>query len=187
MRCRFHCTPSELVISLAGVRLERRASALVETVAKSSGLMSNIINDMLDYSRLEDGSLMLELRPFEYQHSSEKLPTLLFPWQEARASESGRQCLATLVQLGSMYKLVILDLWMPEMDGYEVAIRIQKNIRVERRPLVVALTADTDKSTQERCLKVVMDGVILKPVSLAEISSKLCKILLRAKRFHGSD
>ncbi|MCO5610024.1 hypothetical protein L7F22_064259 [Adiantum nelumboides] len=106
---------------------------------------------------------------------------------QATVVESGRQCLATLAQPGSMYKLLILDLWMPEMDGYEVAIRIQKNIRVERRPLVVALTADTDKSMQERCLKVGMDGVILKPVSLAEISSKLCKILLRAKRFHGSD
>ncbi|KAI5067362.1 hypothetical protein GOP47_0017890 [Adiantum capillus-veneris] len=106
---------------------------------------------------------------------------------QATVVESGRQCLATLAQPGSMYKLLILDLWMPEMDGYEVAIRIQKNIRLERRPLVVALTADTDKSTQDRCLKVGMDGVILKPVSLVEISSKLCKILLRAKRFHGSE
>eukprot|EP00250_Pteridium_aquilinum_P004341 c1455_g1_i1 orf=3-221(+) len=68
------------------------------------------------------------------------------------------------------------------MDGYEVALRIQKNIRPERRPLVVALTADTDKSTQERCLKAGMDGVVLKPVSLAEMSSKLCKVLQRASK-----
>lgn len=99
---------------------------------------------------------------------------------QATVVESGRQCLATLAQPGSMYKLLLLDLWMPEMDGYEVALRIQKNIRSELRPLVVALTADTDKSIQERCVKVGMDGVVLKPVSLAEMSSKLCTILQRA-------
>lgn len=100
---------------------------------------------------------------------------------QATVVESGRQCLATLAQPGSMYKLVLLDLWMPEMDGYEVAIRIQKNIHPERRPLVIALTADTDKSTQDRCLQVGMDGVVLKPVSLTELSNKLCAILRRAK------
>ncbi|KAI5075060.1 hypothetical protein GOP47_0011021 [Adiantum capillus-veneris] len=104
---------------------------------------------------------------------------------QATVVESGRQCLATLAQPGSMYKLVLLDLWMPDMDGYEVAIRIQKNIHPERRPLIIALTADTDKSTQDRCLKVGMDGVVLKPVSLMEMSNKLCSILRRAKVYYN--
>eukprot|EP00250_Pteridium_aquilinum_P017391 c23609_g1_i1 orf=762-3074(-) len=103
---------------------------------------------------------------------------------QATVVDSGRQCLATLAQPGSMYTLVLLDLWMPEMDGYEVAIRIQKNIHPERRPLVVALTADTDRSTQDRCLRVGMDGVVLKPVSLAEMSNSLCAILQRASKSH---
>ncbi|MCO5613338.1 hypothetical protein L7F22_067614 [Adiantum nelumboides] len=100
---------------------------------------------------------------------------------QATVVESGRQCLATLAQPGTMYKLVLLDLWMPEMDGYEVAIRIQKNIHPGRRPLIIALMVDTDKTTQDRCLKVGMDGVVLKPVSLTEMSNKLCSILRRAR------
>ncbi|MCO5606901.1 hypothetical protein L7F22_061092 [Adiantum nelumboides] len=104
---------------------------------------------------------------------------------QATVVESGRQCLATLAQPGTMYKLVLLDLWMPEMDGYEVAIRIQKNIHPGRRPLIIALTADTDKTTQDRCLKIGMDGVVLKPVSLTEMSNKLCSILRRARVYHN--
>lgn len=101
---------------------------------------------------------------------------------QATVVESGRQCLATLAQPGSVFKLLLLDICMADMDGYEVALRIQKNIHPERRPLVVALTADTDRSTQEHCLKVGMDGIVLKPVSLAEMSRKLCKILHRARK-----
>lgn len=101
---------------------------------------------------------------------------------QATVVESGRQCLATLAQSGSLYKFLLLDLWMPEMDGYEVALRIQRNIHPERRPLVIALTADTDKTTQDRCFKVGMDGIMLKPVTLAEMSNKLCAILQRASK-----
>ncbi|KAH7293505.1 hypothetical protein KP509_28G028600 [Ceratopteris richardii] len=104
---------------------------------------------------------------------------------QATVVESGRQCLATLAQPGSMYKLVLLDLWMPEMDGYEVAVRIQKNISPERRPLIIALTADTDKTTQAQCIKLGMDGVMLKPISLVEMGNKLCTILQRTKAQHN--
>ena len=104
---------------------------------------------------------------------------------QATVVESGRQCLATLAQPGTMYNILLLDLWMPDMDGYDVALRIKKNIHPERRPLVVALTADTDEHSQERCLKVGMEGVILKPVSIAEMSNKLCEILRGSKAWYN--
>jgi ethylene receptor len=81
-----------------------------------------------------------------------------------------------------LYDILLLDLWMPDMDGYEVADRIKKNIHPERRPLVVALTADTSEPSRQRCLQVGMDGVVHKPVSIAEMSNKLCAILRRATK-----
>lgn len=95
--------------------------------------------------------------------------------------ESGHQCLATLSQPGSGFEVLLLDLCMPEMDGYEVAMRIRQKFRAEDRPLVVALTANTDKGTRERCLQIGMDGVVLKPISLGEMSSVLCKLLQTPK------
>jgi ethylene receptor len=70
---------------------------------------------------------------------------------------------------------------MPEMDGFEVAMQIKQKVRPEDRPLVVALTANTDKGTCDRCYQIGMDGVVLKPISLAEMSNTLCNLLQNLK------
>lgn len=94
--------------------------------------------------------------------------------------ESGQQCLAALSQPGSNFRVLLLDLCMPEMDGYEVAKIIKQKFR-PGEPLVVALTANTDKGTKERCIQIGMDDVVLKPISLQEMSTVLCKLLLNPK------
>lgn len=94
--------------------------------------------------------------------------------------ESGQQCLNALSQPGSNFRVLLLDLCMPEMDGYEVAKIIKQKFR-PGEPLVVALTANTDKSTKERCIQIGMDDVVLKPISLHEMSSVLCKLLQNPK------
>jgi ethylene receptor len=94
--------------------------------------------------------------------------------------ESGQQCLAALSQPGSNFRVLLLDLCMPEMDGYEVAKIIKQKFR-PGEPLVVALTANTDKGTKERCLQIGMDEVVLKPISLQEMSTVLCKLLHNPK------
>lgn len=67
-------TPMHAIIALSSLLQEGNLSmdqrGMVDTVVKSSSLLSTLINDVLDFSRLEDGSLDLEMRPFE-------LPTVL--------------------------------------------------------------------------------------------------------------
>jgi len=94
--------------------------------------------------------------------------------------ESGQQCLNALSQPGSNFRVLLLDLCMPEMDGYEVARLIKQNFR-PGEPLVVALTANTDKGTKEKCMQIGMDDVVLKPISLLEMSAVLCKLLHNPK------
>lgn len=94
--------------------------------------------------------------------------------------ESGQQCLATLSQPGSNFRVLLLDLCMPEMDGYEVAKIIKQKFR-PGEPLVVALTANTDKGTKDRCLQIGMDDIVLKPISLQEMSTMLSKLLHNPK------
>lgn len=101
--------------------------------------------------------------------------------------ESGQQCLAALSQPGSNFRVLLLDLCMPEMDGYDVAKIIKQKFR-PGEPLVVALTANTDKATKERCMQIGMDDVVLKPISLQEMSTVLSKLLHSPKsgsRSHG--
>lgn len=90
--------------------------------------------------------------------------------------ESGQQCLNALSQPGSNFKVLLLDLCMPEMDGYDVAKIVKQKFR-PGEPLVVALTANTDKGTKDRCMQIGMDDVVLKPISLQEMSAVLSKLL----------
>ncbi len=66
---------------------------------------------------------------------------------------------------------------MQDMDGYEVAIHIQEKFAWHEHPLLVALAANTDMATQEQCLSLGMDQVILKPISLGKMRMVLTELL----------
>jgi CheY-like chemotaxis protein len=66
------------------------------------------------------------------------------------------------------YKLVLTDLNMPEMDGFDAAKNIksyQINQGQDMIP-IVAVTAYDDEETFENCLKIGMEAVLNKPVSV---------------------
>ncbi|XP_043692569.1 protein EIN4-like [Telopea speciosissima] len=97
------------------------------------------------------------------------------------AVSSGFECLSALGPSGTRIQIVILELHMLEMDGFEVATRIRK-FRSWSWPLIVALTASADVDLWERCLQVGMNGVIRKPVMLQEIADELRNVLQRATK-----
>lgn len=61
-------TPMHAIIALSSLLQETRLTpeqrSMVDTILKSSNLLATLINDVLDLSRLEDGSLELETRVF---------------------------------------------------------------------------------------------------------------------------
>lgn len=92
---------------------------------------------------------------------------------EGEAVESGREALEALAKGG--YGLVILDIRMPEMDGFETFRRIRE--RGWGVP-VMALTADALPQTLEGCRRVGMDDVLTKPFrmdDLREAVRRLCR------------
>lgn len=95
------------------------------------------------------------------------------------AVSSGLECLSILGPAGKSYPVVIIDLHMPEMDGFEVAMRIRK-FRSHSRPLIIALTASAEEHVWERCLQMGMNGVIRKPVLLQGMADELRRVLQRA-------
>uniref|UniRef100_A0A368UG86 Response regulatory domain-containing protein n=1 Tax=Glycine max TaxID=3847 RepID=A0A368UG86_SOYBN len=90
---------------------------------------------------------------------------------------SGFECLNVIGPAGSSFQVILLDLHMPELDGFEVATRIPK-FRSRNWPVIVALTASTD-DLWERCMQIGMNGVIRKPVLLHGIASELRRIILQ--------
>ncbi len=66
------------------------------------------------------------------------------------------------------FNLILMDIQMPEMDGYE-ATKIIRNMSFKKKPYIVALTANAMPGDREECLRIGMDNYLSKPMRLTEI------------------
>jgi len=71
------------------------------------------------------------------------------------------------------YDLVLMDIQMPNMDGYEAAKLIRKNESSSNGESVpiVALTANAMRTDQERCYEAGMNGFLSKPLKIDELQT----------------
>lgn len=75
------------------------------------------------------------------------------------------------------YGILITDLHMPEMDGYELTAAIRAAEAGKTRIPIIAFTANALKGVAEHCLAVGMDDYLSKPVQLASMKAMLKKWL----------
>ncbi|XP_076943817.1 ethylene receptor 2-like [Bidens hawaiensis] len=94
---------------------------------------------------------------------------------------SGYDCLTALTPPVSAYQILILDLQMPDLDGFEVASRLRK-FRSRNWPLIIASTASANEDLWERCIQFGINGVIQKPVLLKAIADELRRVLIQASK-----
>jgi PAS domain S-box-containing protein len=83
------------------------------------------------------------------------------------------------------FDLVLMDVQMPEMDGFEAtaAIRASECTTTRRLP-IIAMTAHAMKGDRERCLLAGMDDYVAKPVKAAELFELIARIVPAAAAEH---
>ena len=84
---------------------------------------------------------------------------------------TGREAIATLESTPDL-AIVLMDIMMPEMDGYETMQVIRQNISFRRLP-IIALTAKAMKGDREKCLEAGASEYLAKPVNTDQLLSAL--------------
>jgi signal transduction histidine kinase/CheY-like chemotaxis protein len=88
---------------------------------------------------------------------------------------NGREALAALDR--DDFDVVLMDVQMPEMDGFEATAAIRgQEVRTDRHLSIVAMTAHAMQGDRERCLAAGMDGYIPKPVKPHELYKLLADL-----------
>jgi CheY-like chemotaxis protein len=76
------------------------------------------------------------------------------------------------------FDLVLMDIQMPGMDGFEATAAIrEKEKRTGGHIPIVAMTAHALKGDQERCIAAGMDGYVSKPIRTSELFSAIENLL----------
>ena len=84
---------------------------------------------------------------------------------------TGREAIAKLESTPDV-AIVLMDIMMPEMDGYETMHVIRQNVSLRRLP-IIALTAKAMKGDREKCLEAGASEYLAKPVNTEQLLSSL--------------
>ena len=93
-----------------------------------------------------------------------------------RLASTGREALSLAGEGG--FDLLLLDIHMPELDGFQVVQAIRERERAAGGHLpVIALTARSRKEDRERCLAAGMDDFLAKPIQAADLWTAIDRVL----------
>lgn len=92
-----------------------------------------------------------------------------------RTAASGAEALKILDESRDI-ELVLMDMMMPEMDGFEAIRHLRNHPELHTLP-VIAVTASAMKGDREKCLEAGASEYVSKPVNLQELMDKMAELL----------
>lgn len=91
-------------------------------------------------------------------------------------ASNGQECV-DLVMRGD-YDIVLMDIQMPILDGYEATIQIRRHEESTKYHIpIIAVTANTLTSDRQHCLSIGMDDYVSKPFSVNDVIDKITALI----------
>jgi PAS domain S-box-containing protein len=191
---------------LLGTPLTRQQHEWISSVHGLVDTLGAMVNDILDHSKIKSGQLrgalptnqpqaavpsgsyegllkdrrvlVVEDNPINQQITGQVLRNA---GAGVTLADDGEQAIQVLAR--ERFDLVIMDLQMPVMDGFEAARQLREQLRLETP--VLAMTASAIRDGRKRCLEVGMNDYMLKPFELQEFFERITRLLPSMVRFPG--
>ena len=99
--------------------------------------------------------------------------------------EDGIQCVNKITKMPvGTYDMILMDIQMPEMDGYEAARAIRQLPDREKACIpIIAMTANAFEEDKKAALAAGMNGHIAKPIQVDKLLSTLSEIIRQQENF----
>jgi CheY-like chemotaxis protein len=107
-----------------------------------------------------------------------EIALLIFPDVDVCVVNSAQEALGVLGMADFSVSLLITDLHLPAMDGFELIERVRADGRTANLPIVVA-SGDPDPSTAERVYRLGANAYFCKPYSVAQLCQTVEALLGR--------
>lgn len=91
-------------------------------------------------------------------------------------AENGSEALTAVDEQD--FNLILMDINLPDIDGYTLTSQIRKNPRIKNVP-IIALTANVMKGDREKSLEAGCDGYIQKPLDVDALPEQINRYLVR--------
>jgi len=156
--------PSAIMDMISEVVSEKREALNLETAPDTTGIFKGYNLLLVEDVEINREIVMSLLEP-----------TLL----KIECAENGLEALQKMEAAGDKYDMILMDIQMPKMDGYEATRRIRALDSTKAKTIpIVALTANVFREDIEKCGAAGMDNYLAKPIDYDDILDKLKKYLI---------
>jgi PAS domain S-box-containing protein len=138
--------------------------------------IANLLADDGDVSQVLAPQLPLKILVVDDLAVNQKVVLKMLQWlgYEPDCAASGTTALDLIQQ--QAYDLVLMDIQMPGMDGYQTTEAIRQLPQVNpEHPWIVAMTAHSNLDVQQRCQQVGLNDFLSKPITLASLTERLMR------------
>ncbi|SDK22677.1 two-component system, chemotaxis family, sensor kinase CheA [Paenibacillus sp. OK060] len=87
-------------------------------------------------------------------------------------AQNGYECLEMLESGEANPDIILMDIMMPELDGYETTRQIRDRLNLKKLP-IIALTAKAMKEDRDKCIAAGASDYISKPLNMKEVLSRM--------------